>query len=38
MNLAQDPRLNHRLEVEGGLMADAAAAMLQEFFRARRGS
>ena len=37
MNLAQDPRLNHRLEVEGGLMADAATAMLQEFFRARRG-
>jgi len=37
MNLAQDPRLNHRIEVEGGLMREAAAGLLQEFFRARRG-
>jgi tRNA(adenine34) deaminase len=37
MNLAQDPRLNHRIEVTGGLMRDEAAGLLQEFFRARRG-
>ena len=37
MNLAQDPRLNHRIEVEGGLMREAAAELLQDFFRARRG-
>jgi len=37
MNLAQDPRLNHRIEVEGGLMREEAAGLLQEFFRARRG-
>jgi tRNA(adenine34) deaminase len=37
MNLVQDPRLNHRIEVEGGLMREAAAELLQEFFRARRG-
>ena len=37
MNLAQDPRLNHRIDVEGGLMREEAAGLLQEFFRARRG-
>lgn len=37
MNLVQDPRLNHRLEVTSGLMADTSTAILQEFFRARRG-
>jgi len=37
MNLVQDLRLNHRLEVAGGLMHEAAADQLQEFFRARRG-
>ena len=37
MNLAQDPRLNHRIDVEGGLMREAAAELLQGFFRARRG-
>jgi tRNA(adenine34) deaminase len=37
MNLVQDPRLNHRIDVEGGLMRETATAMLQEFFRARRG-
>ncbi len=34
--LADDPRLNHRLLVEGGLMADEGARLLQEFFQGRR--
>lgn len=29
-------RLNHRVEVTGGLCATAAATLLQQFFRARR--
>ena len=29
-------RHNHRVHVQGGLLADDAAAMLREFFRARR--
>jgi tRNA(Arg) A34 adenosine deaminase TadA len=29
-------RHNHRIEVQGGLLADASAALLQDFFRARR--
>lgn len=36
-NLVQDERLNHRLEVTGGTLADAAGDLLQDFFRARRG-
>src|SRR5687767_13803502 len=32
-NLVQDPRLNHRLEVESGLMEERSREMLQEFFR-----
>ena len=35
-NLVQDPRLNHRLEVEGGYMEEPSRIMLQEFFRALR--
>jgi tRNA(adenine34) deaminase len=35
-NLLQDPRLNHRADVTGGLMAEASSALLQGFFRARR--
>jgi tRNA(adenine34) deaminase len=31
-----DPRHNHRLEVQGGLLAEESSAMLREFFRARR--
>jgi tRNA(adenine34) deaminase len=30
------PRHNHRVEVAGGLEADAAGTMLRDFFRARR--
>jgi tRNA(adenine34) deaminase len=36
MNLVQDARLNHRLEVDGGVLASEAAALLQTFFRQRR--
>jgi tRNA(adenine34) deaminase len=35
--IADDPRLNHRAIVEGGLMADDSGALLKEFFAARRG-
>ena len=35
-NIPQDPRLNHRCEVPGGLLADECAELLQPFFRARR--
>ncbi|HET6432850.1 tRNA adenosine(34) deaminase TadA [Dyella sp.] len=31
-----DPRHNHRIAVQGGLLADEAATMLRTFFRARR--
>ena len=36
-NLVQDERLNHRVEVTRGTLADAAGDLLQGFFRARRG-
>ena len=35
-DLVRDPRLNHRLEVEGGLAAEESAALLRGFFGARR--
>jgi tRNA(adenine34) deaminase len=35
-DLLRHPRLNHRPEVAGGVLADDCAAMLSEFFRARR--
>ena len=35
-NLLQDPRLNHRAEVKGGIMAEQCATLLKAFFRARR--
>lgn len=35
-NLAQEPRLNHRIDVVGGVMADECGAELRRFFRARR--
>jgi tRNA(adenine34) deaminase len=34
--LADDPRFNHRMVVEGGLMGDEATRLLQEFFKRRR--
>jgi len=36
-DLVRDPRLNHRLEVEGGVLADESGDLLRDFFRARRG-
>lgn len=35
-DIPRDERLNHRLEVVGSVLADEAAAMLQEFFRSKR--
>lgn len=37
-NITQHEALNHRLEVTGGVLADECAAMLRNFFQARRGS
>lgn len=34
--LLSDPRLNHRAEIRGGVLADRAGAMLTEFFRNKR--
>ena len=30
------PRLNHRVEIDGGLLAEESQTLLQAFFRARR--
>jgi tRNA(adenine34) deaminase len=35
-NICDDPRLNHRLEVAGGVMAAECSALLEEFFRKQR--
>jgi tRNA(adenine34) deaminase len=35
--VADDPRLNHRATVEGGVLAEQAGALLKAFFAARRG-
>lgn len=35
-DIPRDERLNHRLEVTGGILAEESSALLQEFFRARR--
>jgi len=34
--LLDDPRLNHRVVVKGGVRAEACAALLREFFESRR--
>jgi len=36
MNLCQDPRLNHRVEIKSGLLAEQSALLLKDFFKARR--
>lgn len=36
LDLSQEKRLNHQLEVNGGLHEEAAAALLKSFFRLRR--
>lgn len=35
-NIVQDERLNHRVTLESGLMADEAGALLRGFFKERR--
>lgn len=35
-DVPRDPRLNHRVEVTGGVEAEAAAALLRTFFASRR--
>ena len=36
VDLLRHKKLNHRPEVQGGVMAEASAALLKEFFAARR--
>jgi tRNA(adenine34) deaminase len=36
-DIAASPRLNHRLVVRGGVMAEESAALLRQFFAERRG-
>lgn len=35
-NICDDPRLNHRLQVEEGAMAEESRRLLKEFFKVRR--
>ena len=35
-NLVQDARLNHRVELTGGVLADECGELLRDFFRDRR--
>jgi tRNA(adenine34) deaminase len=35
-NLVQDPRLNHRVEMVTGVLAEECGTVLRDFFRARR--
>jgi tRNA(adenine34) deaminase len=35
-NLVQDPRLNHRVELTAGVLAERCSELLRDFFRARR--
>ena len=34
--LLDDPRLNHRVEAQGGVLADECTALLREFFETKR--
>jgi len=36
LDVPREPRLNHRVDVFGGVCSDEAAALLKEFFEARR--
>jgi tRNA(adenine34) deaminase len=36
LDVLAEPRFNHRPEVEAGLFADESAALLRDFFAARR--
>ncbi len=35
-DLCRDPRLNHRVEVRGGVLGEACGKVLKEFFREKR--
>jgi tRNA(adenine34) deaminase len=35
-DIAREPRLNHQVEVESGVLADECGDLLQRFFRSRR--
>jgi len=37
-DLVRDPRLNHRVELNSGVLADECGEMLRAFFRERRGA
>ncbi|MGH7565298.1 MAG: tRNA adenosine(34) deaminase TadA [Gemmatimonadota bacterium] len=37
-SIPDDPRLNHRVDIVRGMLADECGALLKNFFRARRGS
>ena len=36
-DLVADPRHNHRIEVQGGVLADEAGGRLTHYFRRKRG-
>jgi tRNA(adenine34) deaminase len=36
-DLVRDPRLNHRVEITGGVLAEECGALLRKFFESRRG-
>ena len=35
-NITSDPRLNHRLEVQEGVLSERSVSLLQDFFKERR--
>jgi len=37
-NVVQNPALNHRLQVDAGVLAEECGSMLREFFVVRRGA
>ena len=37
LNVADNPKLNHRIDVQGGVLEEETASLLREFFQARRG-
>jgi tRNA(adenine34) deaminase len=37
-DVPRDPRLNHRIEVVSGVLAEECGALLSSFFRSRRGT
>ena len=38
LDVVRDPRLNHRLEVYGGLLADGSVRLLGDFFEQKRNA